>query len=61
MESFEVGRRDAYALPSLPTCRNRGSIALSAGYQAQAQKDAATQLLKAAIRMAAVLNEALGS
>ena len=61
MESFEVGRQDAYALPSLPTCRRRGSVALSAGYEAQAQKDAATQLLKAAIRMAAVLNDALGS
>jgi hypothetical protein len=61
MESFEVGRHDAYALPSLPTCRRRGSVTLSAGYEAQARKDAATQLLKAAIRMAGVLNEALGS
>jgi hypothetical protein len=61
MESFEVGRRDAYALPSLPTCQGRGSVALTAEYEAQAQKDAATQLLKAAIRMARVLNEALGS
>lgn len=61
MESFEVGRHDAYALPFLPTCRRRGSVALSAGYEAQARKDAETQLLKAAVRMAAVLNEALGS
>jgi hypothetical protein len=61
MESFEVGRHDAYALPSLPTCQRRGSVAPSAGYAAQAQKDAATQLLKAGLRMAAVLNEALGS
>ena len=61
MESFEVGRHDAYALPSLPTCGDRGSVALSAGYEAQARKDAATQLLKAGLRMAAVLNEALGS
>jgi nuclease S1 len=61
MDSFDVGRRDAYALPSLPTCRSGGSVALSSQYQAQAAKDAATQLLKAAVRMAAVLNRALGS
>jgi hypothetical protein len=61
MESFEVGRRDAYALPSRPTCQSPGSIALSAAYQAQAQSDAATQLLKAAARMAKLLNDALGS
>jgi hypothetical protein len=61
MASFDVSRRDAYALPSLPTCRRRGSVALPAEYQAQAQKDAAAQLLKAGIRMATVLNEALGS
>jgi hypothetical protein len=61
MESFDIGRRDAYALPTLPTCRRRGSVTLSAKYRAQAQKDAATQLIKAAIRMATVLNRALGS
>jgi hypothetical protein len=60
MESFEVGRRDAYALPSRPTCQSAGSIALTAAYEAQAQSDAATQLLKAAARMAALLNQALG-
>ncbi len=61
MDSFDVGRRDAYALPSLPTCRSGGSVALSPQYRVQADKDAATQLLKAAVRMAAVLNRALGS
>jgi hypothetical protein len=61
MESFEVGRHDAYALPSSPTCRRRGSVALPAEYAAQAKKDAAAQLLKAGLRMAAVLNEAMGS
>jgi hypothetical protein len=59
MESFELGRRDVYALPSRPTCALLGSAALSADYAAQAQKEAATQLLKAAIRMSTVLNEAL--
>jgi hypothetical protein len=61
MESFELGRHDAYALHALPTCQRRGSVALSAEYAAQAQKDAATQLLKAGLRMAAVLNQALGA
>jgi S1/P1 Nuclease len=59
LDTFEVGRRDVYALPSLPTCQNRGSVALSGEYQAQARKDAALQLLKAAVRLAAVLNTAL--
>jgi hypothetical protein len=61
MDSFEVGRRDAYALASQPTCQSAGSIALSTAYEAQAQKDAATQLLKAGLRMARLLNNALGS
>jgi hypothetical protein len=59
VESFEIGRRDAYALALLPTCQSAGSVMLSAEYEARAQKDAATQLLKAGIRMAALLNEAL--
>jgi hypothetical protein len=60
MDTFEVGRRDAYALPSTPTCQSGGSVALSPAYMAQAEKAAATQLLKAAVRLAAVLNDALG-
>jgi hypothetical protein len=61
IEAFDVARRDVYALPSLPTCRARGAVALSAAYQAQAQKDAADQLLKAAIRMAGLLNRAFAT
>jgi S1/P1 Nuclease len=60
MESFEVARHDGYALPPLPTCLHRGFVALSPEYEARAQKDAAVQLLKAAMRIATVLNEALG-
>jgi hypothetical protein len=60
MESFELARRDVYALPSLPTCLQRGFVALSPEYEARAQRDAATQLLKAGLRIATVLNEALG-
>jgi hypothetical protein len=61
MDTFDVGRRDAYALPSAPTCQAGGAVSLSPEYQQQAEKDAATQLLKAGVRLAAVLNGALGS
>ncbi|HEY2465465.1 MAG TPA: S1/P1 nuclease [Steroidobacteraceae bacterium] len=60
MDTFAIGRRDAYALPSKPTCQSGGSVALSPAYQRQAQKDAAMQLAKAAVRLAAVLNKTLG-
>jgi hypothetical protein len=60
IDTFEVGRRDVYALPSTPTCLSGGSVALSPAYLAQAEKDAAAQLQKAAVRLAAVLNAALG-
>lgn len=59
MDTFDTGRRDVYALPSMPACQSGGSVALTPAYRAQAEKDAATQLLKAAIRLAAVLNGAL--
>jgi S1/P1 Nuclease len=59
MDTFEVGRRDAYALASTPTCQSGGSVALPPAYLGQAEKDAATQLQKAAVRLAAVLNKAL--
>jgi hypothetical protein len=58
METFELARRHAYALPSRPTCAAPGTIELSAAYEAAAQKDAAAQLQKAAIRMAGILNKA---
>jgi len=60
MDTFEIGRRDVYALPSTPTCQSGGSVALSPAYVGHAEKDAVTQLQKAAIRLAAVLNDALG-
>jgi S1/P1 Nuclease len=71
MESFALARRDVYAIADgpgreqptgdLPTCRSPGSIALSTEYQSRAQQDAAIQLKKAGIRMAGLLNNALGS
>lgn len=60
-QAFEVARHEVYSLPSLPTCQSRGTVALSAAYQAQAQEIAANQLLMAAIRMAGLLNRAFGS
>jgi S1/P1 Nuclease len=61
MESFEVARRDVYALASRPTCHAGGSVVLSGAYQVQAQQDAAALLLKSAIRLASMLNAALGA
>jgi len=61
MESFELARKDAYALASRPTCADTGAIALSDAYQTAAAQDAALQLSKAGVRLAAVLNRALGS
>jgi hypothetical protein len=61
LDSFELGRRRTYAIPAKPTCQNTGSVSLSSDYQAQAQKDAAMQLLKAGVRLAAVLNTTLGT
>ena len=60
MESFQLAKTDAYALPSRPTCNDHASVALSGAYQAKAQQDAALQLEKAGVRMAGVLNQALG-
>ena len=61
MESFELSRKDAYTVPSRPTCADPGAIAIDGAYQAAAAKDAALQLEKAGVRLAAVLNRALGS
>ena len=59
MESFSLSRRGAYALPSRPKCVDHAFIALAAAYQATAKADAAIQLEKAGVRIAAVLNHDL--
>lgn len=59
MESFQLARRDAYALPGRPTCEDHRSVTLSAAYEAAAEGDAAVQLEKAGVRLAAVLNRSL--
>ena len=59
MESFELGRKDAYSLAARPTCDDHAVVALTPEYEAAAVRDAALQLEKAGARMAAVLNRAL--
>jgi hypothetical protein len=41
MQSFAIGKRDAYNLPSKPTCAAPGAITLSQSYQTTAEADAA--------------------
>lgn len=61
MESFELSRKDVYALPSRPTCNDRGTVALTPAYMTTAVQDSALQLEKAGVRMAVLLNRALGT
>ena len=51
---------DRYTLPGRPTFADRSSIALAVEYPARAERDAAVQLQKAGIKIAATLNQALG-
>jgi len=59
-ESFELSRKDAYALPSRPTCNDRGAVALTPAYMSTAVQDSELQLEKAGVRLAVLLNRALG-
>jgi hypothetical protein len=61
LEAFALGKRDVYQLDKLPTCAAPGSVALSDAYTKAAQADANLQLRRAGIRMALLLNQALGS
>jgi hypothetical protein len=58
MESFRVAKDDAYG--RLPTPNPRGSYRLPDDYVVTATRDVATQLSKAGVRLASVLNKALG-
>jgi S1/P1 Nuclease len=59
MDSFRIGRDDAYGGLRQPDAR--GSYTLTEAYMATATKDASWQLAKAGVRLAAVLNHALGA
>ena len=59
MQSFAIGKRDAYNLPTRPTCARAGAVALSPAYQTTAEADAAHQLSVAGVRLAKALEQAL--
>jgi S1/P1 Nuclease len=58
LDSFKVAKDDAYG--RLPAPNARGSYRLPEDYVAMATRDAAMQLSKAGVRLAMVLNDALG-
>ena len=58
MEAFEVARKDAYGL--LPEPSTRGVYVLDGGYVEAAIRDVRLQLSRAGVRLALVLNKALG-
>jgi hypothetical protein len=55
MGAFDIAFDDAYGQPPLS-----GAVHLDAAYVARAEKDVALQLSRAGVRLAAVLNKALG-
>jgi hypothetical protein len=57
LESFKVAKDDAYG--QLPTPNARGSYRLPDSYIAMATRDVASQLSKAGVRLAFMLNQAL--
>jgi nuclease S1 len=57
MESFQMAKDDVYG--RLPTPNARGDYRLPPAYVTMATRDAAMQLSKAGVRLAAVLNKAL--
>ncbi len=58
-EAFALAKADAYG--RLPPPDARGEYRLTPTYQAMASQDAAVQLSKAGVRLAVVLNRALGT
>jgi hypothetical protein len=58
MESFKVAKEDAYG--QLPEPSTRGSYRLTEEYISTATDDVAQQLSKAGVRLALILNKALG-
>ena len=62
MESYEVAKARVYTIGSKPGCNNDTSpVILPPGYDEAAVQTAAVQLQKAGVRLAMVLNQALGS
>lgn len=62
LEGFHIAQSAVYTIGSNPGCASDPSpIGLPSGYEAAAREVATTQLEKAGVRLAAVLNRALGS
>jgi hypothetical protein len=59
VEAFALARRDAYGL--LPPADGHDTCSLPPSYTEQAERDVALQLSRAGVRLAFVLNQALGS
>jgi len=61
LEGFDIARTEVYTLGSRPGCTSdRSPISLPPDYDEAARETAAIQLEKAGVRLAAVLNRALG-
>ncbi|MEJ0008821.1 MAG: S1/P1 nuclease [Steroidobacteraceae bacterium] len=62
LESFDIAKTVAYTLGSKPGCApDQSPISLPPGYDQAARDTVATQLQKAGVRLAALLNRALSS
>jgi S1/P1 Nuclease len=60
-EGFDIARSQVYTIGSKPGCiPNPSPVSLPPGYDLTAREIASTQLEKAGVRLAAVLNHALG-
>ena len=60
MEGFDIARNVAYTIGSKPGCSPGSPLSLPPGYENTARDTAAVQLEKAGVRLAAILNGALG-
>jgi hypothetical protein len=61
LEGFDIARNVVYTLGSRPGCGpDRPALSLPPGYDKTARETAAVQLQKAGVRLAAILNGALG-
>jgi hypothetical protein len=61
LESFNIARTAVYTIGSQPGCTlDPSPLSLPPGYDAAARETVSTQLEKAGVRLAAVLNRALG-
>jgi hypothetical protein len=61
LEAYQVSKSTVYTIGSKPGCDgDQGAVSLPAGYDQSAQAAAAIQLEKAGVRLALLLNNALG-